>query len=352
MKRATTFYAMMLLGALALGPATAQAQYPRTVLIEEFTSVTCKPCTTATPILNSLIEQRGGRVVSIRYHLNFPSPGDPWYNANPAHNNGRRSYYGLTSLPYGRVDGSTTLAVTQQGDVYDKTDDRLMITSPVKLEVTQTLNGTRYDVAVKATTAENAVEGNYKLHIVALEAHIHDESFQNEPFNKEKDFEDVMRTMVPGPEGTDFSIGADETKTFNFSYDIGSGWQTDQMYTVAFVQDDITKEVVQAGYSTKPPKPSTSVEMFPEMSGYQLTLPMPNPVTDEAVIGYTLGARQQVTLELYDNAGVRVMTMNDGTREAGDHTIALDLRGLPSGVYTYVLHAGAYHASRRVTIVR
>ena len=80
MKRAATICSTLFAAAVALMifPARGFAQFPRTTLIEEFTSATCKPCTTATPIINSVIKAKSPRVVSIRYHLNFPAPGDPW----------------------------------------------------------------------------------------------------------------------------------------------------------------------------------------------------------------------------------------------------------------------------------
>lgn len=353
MKRVTTLYAAMLLAASALtmAPGEARAQYPRTVLLEEFTSVTCKPCTTATPIINSLIEQKQGRVVSIRYHMNFPSEGDPWYEANTQHNGARAQYYTVQSLPYGRLDGAVNVSVTSEGDVFDKAEDRLSQQSPILLEVTQTREGNQANVRVKATAGADLSDG-HRLHVVALESHIHDERFQGGKWNNEKDFEDVMRTLVTGSEGAEFAIASEDVKELTFQYTIGEGWQANQMYVVAFVQNDFTKQIVQAGYSEKPPRNTGSVHEQVALAGYSLDQSFPNPARAEAEIAYAIGIPGEVTLELHNTAGEIVARMSEGVKEAGPHRLRLDLSGVSAGAYTYTLRSGRYRASGMMTVVK
>ncbi len=352
MKRQKTFYIAMALMAsvLAIGPAKAQAQFPRTVLLEEFTSITCKPCTTATPLVNKVIKEKNGRVVSVRYHMNIPLAGDPWYNANPEHNGKRAQYYDKQmGLPYGRFDGATIVSVTSEGDVFDKADDRLEKESPIQLQVTQTRTENHFSVQVTAKSGTQALDGDYRLHVVAVEAHIYDDRYQGGFWNNEKEFEDVMRTLVTGPDGEEFSIGGDEEKSRTFSYQLGDAWQADQMYVVAFVQNDFTKEVVQAGYS---PKPVSSVRETPAIAGYALAQSFPNPARSEAAIGYTLGRGGDVVLKLYNAAGELVATYHEGMKEAGTYQARVELAGLPAGAYTYTLRSGAYRASHQITVVK
>jgi|GEM_PF-2004064 len=351
MKRVTTLCAIALLAAVALmtGAVDARAQFTRTVLLEEFTSVTCKPCTTATPIINKVVRDNGGRVLSIRYHMNFPVEGDPWYEANVLQNTGRAQYYNVLGLPYGRLDGATNVAVTSEGDVFDKVDDRLSQESPIGLEVSQVKEGNTFKVTVKATSGNQDLSGNYRLHVLALEAHIHDERFQGGKWNNEKDFEDVMRTMITGVDGAEFTIDADDERTFNFEYEPGADWQPDQMYVVAFVQNDITQQIAQASSS---PKPVSGVYAPAAIAGYSLDQSFPNPARDEAMIDYTLGRGGAAVLELYDAAGRPVARFDQGTREVGTYRARLDLRGIPAGAYTVMLDAGGHRLSRMMTVVR
>lgn len=334
---------------LVLGAIQAQAQYERTVLLEEFTSATCKPCTTATQVINKVIREKQGRVVSIRYHMNIPLDGDIWYEANKPHNTGRAKYYGEFGLPYGRVDGAINASVTSEGDVFDKVEDQMGQQSPIKLEVTQTRDGNQFNIAVKATAGSQGLANGYKIHVVAVEAHIHDERFQGGKWNNEKDFEDVMRTLVTGTDGQEFTVDADAQKTLNFNYQLGEGWQPEQMYTVVFVQNDFNLQIAQAGYS---PKPVSGVEWSTEVEGYTLRSNYPNPSRGEALIGYTLGTSGAVKLELHDAVGRLVATYDEGTRSAGEHHLRIDLSNMPAGNYTYTLYSGRYRASRTMIVLK
>jgi hypothetical protein len=352
MKRAATLYYALFVAAVAMMmfPTQGRAQFPRTSLIEEFTSATCKPCTTATPIINNIIKTKAGRVVSVRYHLNFPAPGDPWYAANSSHNLARRDYYGATSLPYGRLDGATTIAVTQQGEVQDKVEERLATESPIKIDVAQTREGDQFHVKVDITAGEAGLDGNYKLQVIAVEAHVHSEAFQNEPFNKETDFYDIMRTIIPGPDGTDVVLNPNQKKSFTFNYAPGNGWQPEEMYAVAFVQNDVSKSIVQAGASQVPA--SAPDDITPVHAGYSLGSSFPNPANGAAAIEYTLGAPEHVTLDLYAMNGEKVATFDQGMRTSGEHELRMNLDGIPAGVYTCTITAGTYRAARAISVVK
>lgn len=76
----------------------------RLVLIEEFTSATCKPCVDADKVLKVVAKLDSG-IIALKYHLNIPSPGDPFYKANPTQNDARGSLYAIPALPASRVNG-------------------------------------------------------------------------------------------------------------------------------------------------------------------------------------------------------------------------------------------------------
>jgi hypothetical protein len=350
MKNVKTYRSALMAAALMFGSTAAWAQFPRTVLIEEFTSVTCVNCPLATQAINAILKAKGDRVASIRYHLNFPVKGDPWYAANPQQNEARRSFYSVPALPYGRMDGNAT-DVQSQGGLEDQVNDRLAMESPVKITVTQALVENQYNIVVKVTAGPNGLEDQtYRLHGVVLEHHIHDESVkQIAQNNGEVDFGDVMRSMLPNPDGADFTLGPNETKEFPFTVPVGSGWQPDQIYTLAFVQSGSTSDIVQTGFSPRPAE--AGVEEI-AMAGYSLEQSAPNPARDEATIGYAVGGRQHVVIDLYNAAGQKVTTLDEGNRETGSYQTRLSLAGLPAGAYIYTIRAGAFHASRGLTVVK
>ncbi|MEO5928498.1 MAG: hypothetical protein ABIR47_01080 [Candidatus Kapaibacterium sp.] len=80
----------------------------------------------------------------------------------------------------------------------------------------------------------------------------------------------------------------------------------------------------------------------------------PNPMRDAATVRFTLRGHHDVTMELYDAAGVRHMVALDGVpMEGGEHTVTLKADGLASGIYYVVLSAGAGQRDLRpVVLVR
>ncbi|MEM6784236.1 MAG: T9SS type A sorting domain-containing protein, partial [Bacteroidota bacterium] len=66
-----------------------------------------------------------------------------------------------------------------------------------------------------------------------------------------------------------------------------------------------------------------------------------------------LDAEAAVSVQVYDLLGREVATLADGRIEAGTHTMMLDGRGLPSGVYVVRLETGAGTVqTQRVTLLR
>lgn len=325
----------------------ALAQFPRIVVVEEFSSVTCKPCTTATHVLNDLVSEKGANVVTIRNHINWPPVPNPY---STSESEGRKSFYEVVSIPQGRLDG-TTVKVTDKNEVFTRAEDRLTISAPLKIDVTQTSVEGGFNVEVKViSSADWNSGGSYVLHVVAIQRRIHDETILQIPGNNGETFlPDVMRKMITGTEGAEFTIESEASKTMNYSYQLGSGWQADEMYVVAFVQDDNSKEVIQGGYSARP---TSSVDRLHEFAGYSLGQCTPNPARESIMIDYSIAGGEQVSLELYNASGKLLKTVDEGMVEPGDHTIRLDVKDLPSGAYSYTLRAGGYTSSRQMTVVR
>lgn len=78
----------------------------------------------------------------------------------------------------------------------------------------------------------------------------------------------------------------------------------------------------------------------------------PSPVRDAATLAFTLPAPQRVTLAVYDLLGRPVARLADALLPAGPHTVALDARAWPPGVYMVRLTAGPLVQTRRLLRVR
>src|SRR6188768_1748133 len=82
----------------------ANAQSQRLVLFEEFTQASCPPCATTNPGLNAMLNANQSKVVSVKYQTSWPGT-DPMNAQNPTEVQTRVTYYNVTGVPDGELDG-------------------------------------------------------------------------------------------------------------------------------------------------------------------------------------------------------------------------------------------------------
>ncbi len=83
----------------------------------------------------------------------------------------------------------------------------------------------------------------------------------------------------------------------------------------------------------------------------------PNPFNPSTTISFTLPAREQVTVSIYDANGRLVRTLLDESRDYGTHSVTWDGRDdagstVGSGVYFYRLSAGKYSESKKMVMLK
>jgi hypothetical protein len=85
---------------------------------------------------------------------------------------------------------------------------------------------------------------------------------------------------------------------------------------------------------------------------FGLAPPAPNPTRGRARLAYALAEPGPVVVEVFDAVGRRVAVLDGGARAAGPHDLDLDAAGLPAGLYSVRLRAGAEVAVQRLNVVR
>jgi hypothetical protein len=103
---------------------------------------------------------------------------------------------------------------------------------------------------------------------------------------------------------------------------------------------DVTDLVTSAETIASRPQGLTAVSVYP------------NPVSDMARIGFTIGQQERVSIELTNNLGQRVMDLSGQTYSAGSHTVTLDAAGLNAGLYFCTVTAGSHRETLRMVVVR
>ncbi len=78
----------------------------------------------------------------------------------------------------------------------------------------------------------------------------------------------------------------------------------------------------------------------------------PNPSQARTTLRFTLDKSAPVRLTVHDALGREVAVLADGVREAGVHTVVLDGRGLPAGVYAWRLETTGHVQTGRITLLR
>jgi hypothetical protein len=218
----------------------------RVVLLEHFTSVNCVPCPPTNEIINGLLETLGPeKVVGIEYH---PWPGDPFYDAASFENITRNNYYAVSSIPVLFMDGVISPGSTDSLAMVAAVESRLAEPSPVIIAVTDTVTGSTWRGTARIIGLENVISSDLRGFFVVLEREIH--LSQAPGINGEKDFYYVMREIRPQAHGEDgMNVAAGDTLYRLEETELQPEWNGEQIFSVYFLQDYLSKEVLAAGTS-------------------------------------------------------------------------------------------------------
>ncbi|MDZ4745368.1 MAG: choice-of-anchor D domain-containing protein [bacterium] len=249
-----SMFACALFAIIGTVAVTAQGPYPRIRVVEEWSSATCGPCVQATPVIDAATILDSG-VVSIRYHMNFPAPNDPWNLYNPSEPQERYLYYdgsGSMSIPKATANGGPLVdpRPATQASTFNANLKNAARTSPIQITVTQ--NGGKIKVRVKSDIALT----NHKLQVALVSRYANVPNIATilagSPSNGEKEFHDMFHKMYPTAAGTALNIPAAGDQTFEFPASVINNdvvFPPGQQYAIAFVQSNTTKEILQGGVS-------------------------------------------------------------------------------------------------------
>lgn len=227
----------------------ASAQSQRLVLFEEFTQASCPPCASTNPGLNAMLNANPSKVVSVKYQTSWPGV-DPMNAQNPTQVATRVNYYSVTGVPDGELDGGLGFSGQPAGMTVTNVNNRYAVTSPFTIDVTHVLSHNPDAIHAHAVlTATGAASGTLVAHVAVIERKVY---FNSPPgTNGEKEFEGVMKQMLPSASGTTlagtWTVGM--TQTIDLDWTLANVYDTNQLAVVVWIQDNATKAVLQAGYS-------------------------------------------------------------------------------------------------------
>lgn len=242
----------ILLFSFSMIVSAAFSQSQRMVLAEGFTSTTCGPCASQNPAFDALLNANHDKVVSIKYHMSWPAPGnDPFYLDNQSENNNRRTYYNINSVPQVQMGGGTWSGQPSQVN-QAFINSAAEVTSPFEMQMQAVVSPGQDTIHVTTLIkATNDITNNLVVHNAIVEKYLH---YNSAPGNNgEKDFYNVMKKMLPSASGTplkapmangDYVI-LQNSWALDYIYDI------DQLAAVGFIQSNTSKTVYQSALSSE-----------------------------------------------------------------------------------------------------
>jgi hypothetical protein len=285
---------LILIGVLQTSNVYSQALVKKNILIEEFTSATCKPCKLAGPILARAVQPLKD-VYSIRYHVKFPPADDPLYLENITGINDRAAFYNMLStnnivsgIPNVKINGLKSVNPTNEPRLNDSIiADRLDSLTPVFLNVVQEKESDSIKVTVRVRTSQT-LPTTTRLYIAIVNRRVYLPKlpFTLQGSNDKDDFEDAFMLMLPDG-GIPLTLTNNVEQTFVYRYKPKQNvfWPNDMSYPVAFVQDSATRKVYQAGTDYKETKTELSIidskySKLPSNSSITRKFSVKNPNTE------------------------------------------------------------------------
>ncbi|HRZ43031.1 MAG TPA: T9SS type A sorting domain-containing protein [Bacteroidales bacterium] len=129
----------------------------------------------------------------------------------------------------------------------------------------------------------------------------------------------------------------------------GDSWYEMQIPEWAYTSNTFAYENLIASY--KLTADETGIEKVAD-NILGLNQNQPNPFSDVTTIRYSLSEMADVTFELFDQTGKKVMSEKLGMETPGQHTFEVDARSLQNGIYFYTLTAGQQKASKKMVVLK
>lgn len=230
------------------------ADSPRMILVEEFTNSANGNSANQNPVLQNFIENNSDKIIPIAFHMAQSDPEeDIFYLHNQAMSETRKNFYNIETPPMLLVNGKRTMA--EDGSVSGMPADTAAIVremnkytavSPIDITVTETRNGN--NVQLNIDVASSTSLAGKKLRVAAAEFACTYPNGEAE-YNGESQYYWVARKMYDNASGSTI-IDDNFSRTVNATID--SEWDANKIYFIVWIQDDSSKEVLQAATTMKP----------------------------------------------------------------------------------------------------
>lgn len=323
-----------------------------TPLIEEFTASTCPPCASLNSTFNPLIETNKENITIVKYQMNWPGNGDPYYNDDGGT---RRTYYGVTGVPdVYFVGGEPNGQPNSQAAFNALFLERAFF----GLSATYSINGNEVMVDANITALSDMFKTNQVKAYIAV---IENKTTGNIGTNGETEFHYVMQKMLPNGAGrTILPLDAGQSQFINNSaYTFTTTDHVEEMSdlsVVVFLQDVASKRILASVWATydenTPTYNGPSTADVKDNSGNGIVGLFPNPAVDNARVRYSVVGQQDVNIALFNMNGEEIISINRNNLTDGVYFEDLNTKELSSGSYLVKLTIGGKTHTRTINVVK
>lgn len=309
---------------LTLSVQLVLSQVPQKVVVEHFTNTVCSVCASRNPgFYTNLTTQIG--VLHLAVHPSAPYASCTLNKHNTSENDARTNYYGVYGSTPRLVIQGTVISSSANYSSSAIFTPYASQTSPASIKIIQAKYGNdsiRSTIIIK-TEATHTL-GNLKLFVALAE----DTIFYTSPNGETKHY-DVFRKSLTGTSGIAITLPATvgDSVIFSQSSSVNTAWNFSRIYTLAILQEDVSKSVVQAE-AVSASSNSIVTGINNPISAFDVNV-FPNPVNEQLHIN--LNSPLKSNAQLYDINGRLVVS------ESFQNQIDINLVSLSKGQYLLVI---------------
>ena len=244
------------------------------VMMEGFSSVNCPGCPQMAINVEGLQHTAAYGLDSVLYcKFNMSWPGtDPHNQLNITENEDRRAFYSVISIPQLNIDGEKKLGsgpnnTPDTNDMIPFIDAALLEVPGFLIDITADFTNSDVPVTTTLTAMEDVDLTDHTLYIALVRDLI---EYETAPGNQgETEFHWLFFDRVDDlPTLSAMTTG--ETSVFNETLTRGE-WDISTLYVVAFVQNNSTKSILQAGISSTATPPAPAALFLDDKINHRLT---------------------------------------------------------------------------------
>ena len=318
-------------------------------LFEGFTSSTCGPCAQANSYFNPVLAelQNVGAINVIKYQMNFPGAGDPYFIAG---NQVRMQYYdgifgwdgywGVPSPIYNGMENIMEWNAQYWSDITSQLKTRAI--DDHKKKAAMAIDITKADIDIESQKIDLEFEVtpglNIKGRVYAVV--VEKTTTGNKRTNGEKEFHNVAMKFANGTTGVEKSFEAGKKETFSYPSVNLKDTKIEELYdleVICFVQHSESGYIFQSSSIVKSGNVANENEVMGDVRVY------PNPASEFVNITTLEGA----DVEIFDLTGRRVYVNN---KVEGD--LEVSLASFANGTYVVRLTKDGQSAHRKLIVVR